>query len=137
MKENVEQFASEEVDKYEKMATEVGLNYIGLDGSIGCMVNGAGLAMSTMDIIQLKGGKPANFLDVGGGATLAQVKRGFEILTSQKQVNAIFVNIFGGIMKCDVIAEGIIQATQQVKIDLPIVVRLTGTNSDLAADLIN
>jgi succinyl-CoA synthetase beta subunit len=101
------------------------------------MVNGAGLAMSTMDIIQLKGGKPANFLDVGGGATTNQVKIGFEILSAHQKVKAIFVNIFGGIMKCDVIAEGIIQATGQVDVKVPIVVRLTGTNSDKAADMID
>jgi succinyl-CoA synthetase beta subunit len=101
------------------------------------MVNGAGLAMSTMDIIQLKGGKPANFLDVGGGANAKQVQTGFEILNQHKDVKAIFVNIFGGIMKCDTIAEGIIQATQQVDIKVPVVVRLAGTNADKAFDMLD
>lgn len=96
------------------------------------MVNGAGLAMATMDIIQLKGGMPANFLDVGGGASTAQVKTGFEILSQHPKVKAIFVNIFGGIMKCDVIAQGVMEATKQVEVKVPIVVRLTGTNAEKA-----
>lgn len=104
--------SSADIDPNEEKATEAGLNYIALDGNIGCMVNGAGLAMSTMDIIQLKGGNPANFLDVGGGASTNQVKLGFEILTQHPKVKAILVNIFGGIMKCDIIAEGIIKAAQ-------------------------
>ena len=108
--------ASSDTDANESKATAAGLNYIALDGNIGCMVNGAGLAMATMDIIQLKGGKPANFLDVGGGATTDQVKTGFEILSQHQKVNAILVNIFGGIMKCDVIAQGVIDAAKQVDV---------------------
>jgi succinyl-CoA synthetase beta subunit len=104
--------SSGDVDQNEAKANAVGLNYIGLDGNIGCLVNGAGLAMSTMDIIQLKGGMPANFLDVGGSANTQQVATAFEILTSHPKVKGIFVNIFGGIMKCDVIAQGIISAAQ-------------------------
>lgn len=99
-----------DVDENEDKAIEAGLNYIALDGNIGCMVNGAGLAMATMDMIQLKGGKPANFLDVGGGATTTQVKTAFEILSQHPKVKAIFVNIFGGIMRCDIIAQGIMDA---------------------------
>lgn len=104
--------SSSDIDPNEEKAIEAGLNYVALDGNIGCMVNGAGLAMSTMDMIQLKGGNPANFLDVGGGANTNQVKIGFEILTQHPKVKAILVNIFGGIMKCDIIAEGIIKAAQ-------------------------
>ena len=114
----------------------MGLNYIALDGNIGCMVNGAGLAMATMDIIQLKGGKPANFLDVGGGAKTDQVRTAFEILSQHPQVKGIFVNIFGGIMKCDVIAQGVIQAAEQVNVKMPITVRLTGTNADIGQKMI-
>ena len=124
-------------DDNEEKAIAAGLNYIALDGNIGCMVNGAGLAMATMDIIQLKGGKPANFLDVGGGANTEQVKTAFEILSQHPKVKAIFVNIFGGIMKCDTIAQGIINAASQVKIDVPVVVRLTGTNADKAFTLLD
>ena len=112
-------------------AEEAGLNYIGLDGSIGCLVNGAGLAMATMDIIKLHGGAPANFLDVGGGATAAQVTAAFKILTSDPAVRAILVNIFGGIMKCDTIAAGIITAAKDVGLTVPLVVRLEGTNVEL------
>jgi len=101
------------------------------------MVNGAGLAMATMDIIQLKGGKPANFLDVGGSASTEQVKTGFEILSQHPNVDAILVNIFGGIMKCDVIAQGVIEAAQQVDVTVPIIVRLTGTNSDKACKMLD
>ena len=124
-------------DDNEEKAIAAGLNYIALDGNIGCMVNGAGLAMATMDIIQLKGGKPANFLDVGGGANTQQVKTAFEILSQHPKVKAIFVNIFGGIMKCDTIAKGIIEAAGQVKIPVPVVVRLTGTNADIAFNLLD
>eukprot|EP00968_Pinguiococcus_pyrenoidosus_P008933 scaffold672_cov268-Pinguiococcus_pyrenoidosus.AAC.2 len=109
-------------------AEDAGLNYIGLDGSIGCMVNGAGLAMATMDIIHLFGGSPANFLDVGGGATKEQVTTAFKILVSDSNVKTILVNIFGGIMKCDVIAAGIVAAYQEVGMTMPVVVRLEGTN---------
>jgi len=123
-------------DPSEVEADKHNLNYIALDGDIGCMVNGAGLAMATMDIIKLHGGSPANFLDVGGGATATQVKEAFKIITSDPKVNAIMVNIFGGIMRCDVIAEGIIAAAQELKLSTPIVVRLQGTNVDEAKVLI-
>ena len=106
----------------------IGINYVGLDGTIGCMVNGAGLAMATMDLIKLHGGDPANFLDVGGGANATQVREAFKLILADKKVKAVLVNIFGGIMKCDVIAQGILSATQAVKIKVPLVVRLEGTN---------
>ncbi|KAB2602320.1 succinyl-CoA ligase [ADP-forming] subunit beta [Pyrus ussuriensis x Pyrus communis] len=117
-------------DPREVAAAKADLNYIGLDGEIGCMVNGAGLAMATMDIIKLHGGTPANFLDVGGNASENQVVEAFKILTSDEKVKAILVNIFGGIMKCDVIASGIVNAAKQVKLEVPVVVRLEGTNVD-------
>merc|ERR1712001_202767 len=117
-------------DPSEVEADKQNLNYIALDGDIGCMVNGAGLAMATMDIIKLHGGSPANFLDVGGGATATQVKEAFKIITSDPKVNAIMVNIFGGIMRCDVIAEGIIAAAKELSLSTPIVVRLQGTKVD-------
>jgi len=117
-----------EEDPREVEASKFGLNYIGLDGNIACMVNGAGLAMGTMDIIQYAGGKPANFLDVGGGASEEQVTEAFKILVSDKNVKAILVNIFGGIMKCDTIAQGIINAVRAVSLPVPLVVRLEGTN---------
>merc|ERR1712180_464958 len=123
-------------DAREVEAANYNLNYIALDGDIGCMVNGAGLAMATMDIIKLHGGSPANFLDVGGGATATQVKEAFKIITSDPKVNAIMVNIFGGIMRCDVISEGIIAAAQELKLSTPIVVRLQGTMVDEAKVLI-
>merc|ERR1711862_775727 len=123
-------------DPSEVEAAAQNLNYIALDGDIGCMVNGAGLAMATMDIIKLHGGSPANFLDVGGGATATQVKEAFKIITSDPKVNAIMVNIFGGIMRCDVIAEGIIAAAQELQLATPIVVRLQGTNVDEAKVMI-
>merc|ERR1712158_260212 len=123
-------------DKREVEAANYNLNYIALDGDIGCMVNGAGLAMATMDIIKLHGGSPANFLDVGGGATASQVKEAFKIITSDSKVNAIMVNIFGGIMRCDVIAEGIIAAAKELNLGTPIVVRLQGTNVDEAKVMI-
>lgn len=115
-------------DEKENIARQFDLNYITLDGNIACMVNGAGLAMATMDIIQLHGGKPANFLDVGGGATAARVAEAFKLIVSDKNVEAILVNIFGGIVRCDLIAEGIIQAVKEVGVDVPVVVRLEGTN---------
>src|ERR1700745_3459699 len=115
-------------DPREVEASKFGLNYIGLDGNIACLVNGAGLAMATMDIIKFYGGEPANFLDVGGGAAEEQGTRGFKILIADKHVKAILVNIFGGIMKCDVIAQGIINAANTVKLAVPLVVRLEGTN---------
>lgn len=111
-------------DQKEVAAAKFDLNYIALDGSIGCMVNGAGLAMATMDIIKLHGGDPANFLDVGGAATANAVKEAFKIITGDPKVHVILVNIFGGIMRCDVIAEGIIAATQELNLTLPIIVRL-------------
>merc|ERR1712142_796584 len=123
-------------DKREVEAANYNLNYIALDGDIGCMVNGAGLAMATMDIIKLHGGSPANFLDVGGGATSQQVKEAFKIITIDPKVNALLVNIFGGIMRCDVIAEGIIAAARELKLMTPIVVRLQGTMVDEAKVLI-
>merc|ERR1719211_746892 len=123
-------------DPSEVEADKQNLNYIALDGDIGCMVNGAGLAMATMDIIKLHGGSPANFLDVGGGATASQVKEAFKIITGDPKVNAIMVNIFGGIMRCDVIAEGIIAAAQELKMSTPIVVRLQGTMVDEAKVMI-
>ena len=115
-------------DEKERAASEHGLNYITLEGDIACMVNGAGLAMATMDLIKLHGGEPANFLDVGGGATAERVAEAFKLILSDKKVRAILVNIFGGIVRCDLIAEGIIQAVEEVGVDLPVVVRLEGTN---------
>jgi succinyl-CoA synthetase beta subunit len=117
-----------EEDPREVEASKHGLNYIGLDGNIACLVNGAGLAMATMDIIKFYGGSPANFLDVGGSATEEQVTEAFKILVADKRVQAILVNIFGGIAKCDVIAQGIIGAAKAVGLDVPLVVRLEGTN---------
>lgn len=117
-------------------AAKFDLNYIALDGNIGCLVNGAGLAMATMDIISLHGGSPANFLDVGGGATAQAVKEAFKIITADPKVHAILVNIFGGIMRCDVIAEGIIAAAKELNLKMPIVCRLQGTNVDDAKVLI-
>ena len=128
---DVEELRDEdEEDPAEVEASEHELNYIKLDGSIGCMVNGAGLAMATMDIIQLYGSSPANFLDVGGGATAERVTVAFKIILSDPNVKGILVNIFGGIMRCDVIAEGIVAAAKEVELDVPLVVRLEGTNVD-------
>jgi succinyl-CoA synthetase beta subunit len=127
----------EEEDVKEIEASKFDLNYISLDGNIGCMVNGAGLAMATMDIINHYGGDPANFLDVGGNATAEKVTEAFKIILSDKNVKGIFVNIFGGIMKCDVIAQGVIEATKQVGLELPLVVRLEGTNVDLGKKMLN
>uniref|UniRef100_UPI00398E920A succinate--CoA ligase [ADP-forming] subunit beta, mitochondrial-like n=1 Tax=Pristiophorus japonicus TaxID=55135 RepID=UPI00398E920A len=123
-------------DEQDKQAAEAKLNYIGLDGNIGCLVNGAGLAMATMDIIKLHGGSPANFLDVGGGATAQQVNEAFRLITSNKKVLAVLVNIFGGIMRCDVIAQGIILAVTDLDLKIPIVVRLQGSRVDDAKALI-
>jgi succinyl-CoA synthetase beta subunit len=125
-----------EEDPREVEASKHGLNYIGLDGNIACLVNGAGLAMATMDIIKFYGGEPANFLDVGGGATEEQVTEAFKILIADKKVKAILVNIFGGIMKCDVIAQGIIDAAKTVKLSVPLVVRLEGTNVERGKELL-
>lgn len=126
----------EQEDPVEVRAAAADLNFINLTGNIGCMVNGAGLAMATMDVIKLHGGDPANFLDVGGGATVEQVKEAFRIITSSDRVTAILVNIFGGIMRCDVIAQGIIEAARELKLKVPIVVRLQGTKVDDAKALI-
>jgi succinyl-CoA synthetase beta subunit len=125
-----------EEDPAEILAGKSGLNYVKLDGSIGCMVNGAGLAMATMDIVKLYGGEPANFLDVGGGATKERVTTAFKIILSDKNVKGIFVNIFGGIMRCDIIAEGIIAAAKEVQLHVPLVVRLEGTNVDLGKKIL-
>ena len=126
-----------EEEPLETRANAVGLNYIKLDGEIGCMVNGAGLAMATMDIIKLHGGEPANFLDVGGGADSKQVAEGFKVILSDPEVKAIFVNIFGGIMRCDFIAEGIIEAAKEIDMKVPLIVRLAGTNVDLGKKMLS
>jgi succinyl-CoA synthetase beta subunit len=127
--------ASQE-DAKETRAREFDLNYIALDGNIGCMVNGAGLAMATMDLIKLHGGLPANFLDVGGGATKERVTEAFKLILSDPNVKAILVNIFGGIVRCDLIAEGIIGAVKEVGIKIPVVVRLEGTNVEQGRELL-
>ena len=121
---------TDEEDTREMEAINHGLNYISLNGNIGCMVNGAGLAMATMDLIKLEGGEPANFLDVGGGASKEKVKKAFKIILSDKKVKAVLINIFGGIMRCDTIAEGVVAAAQEDSINVPLVVRLEGTNVD-------
>jgi len=118
-------------DAREAHAAKFELNYVALDGNIGCMVNGAGLAMGTMDIVKLSGGEPANFLDVGGGATKERVSEAFKIILSDDNVKAVFVNIFGGIVRCDMIAEGIIGAVEEVGVKVPVVVRLEGNNAEL------
>jgi succinyl-CoA synthetase beta subunit len=125
-----------EEDPLEIEASKFKLNYIKLDGNVGCMVNGAGLAMATMDIIKLAGGMPANFLDVGGGANVEAVKNGFKIILTDPHVKAILINIFGGIVRCDRVAMGIIEAAQSVKIHMPMVIRLAGTNATEAAELL-
>jgi succinyl-CoA synthetase beta subunit len=127
----------EEEDEKEIQASKFDLSYIALDGNIGCMVNGAGLAMATMDIIKYYGGEPANFLDVGGGATTEKVTEAFKIILSDPKVKGIFVNIFGGIMRCDVIADGVIAAAKQIGLDRPLVVRLEGTNVELGKKKLN
>jgi succinyl-CoA synthetase beta subunit len=123
-------------DPMERKAAEHDLNYVSLDGNIACMVNGAGLAMATMDLIQLHGGKPANFLDVGGGATKERVAAAFKLILSNPKVSAILINIFGGIVRCDIIAEGIISAVREVGVSLPVIVRLEGTNAPLARQML-
>jgi len=125
-----------EEDPLEVEAGKYSLNYVAMDGNIGCMVNGAGLAMATMDIIKLYGGEPANFLDVGGSASAKQVTEAFRIITSDSKVKAILVNIFGGIMRCDVIAEGIIEAAKTINLKVPLVVRLAGTNVEKGKELL-
>ena len=126
----------DEEEPTELEASEAGLSYVKLDGTIGCLVNGAGLAMATMDIIKHVGGSPANFLDVGGGATAAQVTKAFKIILSDPNVKAILVNIFGGIAKCDVIADGVITAAREIGLELPLVVRLEGTNVELGKKML-
>jgi succinyl-CoA synthetase beta subunit len=124
-------------DEREQVAQKWELNYVALDGNIGCMVNGAGLAMATMDMVKLHGGEPANFLDVGGGANRERVTAAFKLILSDKSVKGIFVNIFGGIVRCDMIAEGIMAAVQDVGVEVPVVVRLQGTNSDKGSELLS
>ena len=123
-------------DPMERKAAEHELNYVSLDGNIACMVNGAGLAMATMDLIQLNGGKPANFLDVGGGATTERVSAAFKLILSNPKVTAILINIFGGIVRCDMIAEGIIAAVKEVGVKIPVIVRLEGTNAPRAREIL-
>lgn len=127
----------DEEDPKEIEASKYDLSYISLDGNIGCMVNGAGLAMATMDTISYYGGTPANFLDVGGGATAEKVTEAFKIILSDPNVKGIFVNIFGGIMKCDIIAEGVVTAAKEIGLEVPLVVRLEGTNVDLGKEILN
>ncbi len=126
----------DEEEPLEIEASKYDLNYIKLDGNVGCMVNGAGLAMATMDIIKLAGGEPANFLDVGGGANVERVANAFRILMSDKNVKAVLINIFGGIVRCDRVAQGVIEASEKVKINLPVVVRLEGTNAKEASEIL-
>jgi succinyl-CoA synthetase beta subunit len=126
----------DEEEPLEVEASKYDLNYIKLDGNVGCMVNGAGLAMATMDIIKLAGGEPANFLDVGGGANVETVKNGFKIILADKNVKAILINIFGGIVRCDRVAMGVIEAVKTIDVDVPLVVRLEGTNAKEAAELL-
>jgi succinyl-CoA synthetase beta subunit len=125
-----------EEDPLELQAAKFGLSYVKMDGNIGCMVNGAGLAMATMDIIKLYGGEPANFLDVGGGANKEKVTEAFKLILSDPNVEGILVNIFGGIMRCDIIAEGIIAAAREVSLSVPLVVRLAGTNVELGKKML-
>ena len=136
-KDIAEMLDETEEDPAEIEASKHELNYVKLDGSIGCMVNGAGLAMGTMDIIQLHGGSPANFLDVGGGATKERVAKAFAIILQDSNVKAILVNIFGGIMKCDIIAEGVVAAAKELEIKVPLIVRLEGTNVELGKEILN
>ena len=136
-KDIAEMLDETEEDPAEIEASKHELNYVKLDGSIGCMVNGAGLAMGTMDIIQLHGGSPANFLDVGGGATKERVAKAFSIILQDPNVKVILVNIFGGIMKCDIIAEGVVAAAKELSIQVPLIVRLEGTNVELGKEILN
>lgn len=130
-------FEGQDIPPDEALAKKYGLSYIHLDGDIGCLVNGAGLAMATMDSIKLCGGEPANFLDVGGNASLEQVTQAFKIILSDRKVKTVFINIFGGIMKCDVIAEGVIRVVKEADIHIPFIVRLEGTNVDLAREILD
>jgi succinyl-CoA synthetase beta subunit len=125
-----------EEEPLEIEASKFSLNYIRLDGTIGCMVNGAGLAMATMDIIKLAGGQPANFLDVGGGASAEQIRNAFKILMSDRNVRAVLINIFGGILRCDVLAEGLIAAVKELGVPVPIVIRMEGTNVDRGKEML-
>src|SRR6202790_1854620 len=126
----------DEEDPLEVEASKYGLNYIKLDGSVACMVNGAGLAMATMDIIKYAGGSPANFLDVGGGASAEQVKNAFRILLSDPEVRAVFINIFGGILRCDVLATGVVAAAKDLHVSIPVVVRMEGTNVERGQQIV-
>jgi succinyl-CoA synthetase beta subunit len=135
-KDLAEQRDDSQIDPKEAAAHAANVNYVALSGNIGCMVNGAGLAMATMDLIKLEGGEPANFLDVGGGATPETVAQGFKIILLDPNVRAVLINIFGGIVRCDVIAEGIIQAVKEVGVQVPVVVRLEGTNAELGRKLL-
>jgi len=126
----------DEEDALETEASKYGLNYIKLDGNVGCMVNGAGLAMATMDIIKLAGGAPANFLDVGGGASAEQVKHAFQILMADPNVRGVFINIFGGILRCDVLATGVVEAARELQVKVPIVVRMEGTNVEKGQEIL-
>jgi len=126
-----------EEEPLEVEASKYNLNYIRLDGNVGCMVNGAGLAMATMDVIKLAGGTPANFLDVGGGATVEMVKNGLKILVADPKVRAILINIFGGILRCDTVAKGVIEAASEIKLELPIVIRMEGTNVEIGRRMLN
>ncbi|MBL8000092.1 MAG: succinate--CoA ligase subunit beta, partial [Candidatus Kapabacteria bacterium] len=126
----------EEEDPLEHEAGKYNLNYIKLDGNVGCMVNGAGLAMATMDIIQLAGGSPANFLDVGGGANVDRIANAFRIMLSDSNVKAVLINIFGGIVRCDRVANGILQAMEKVEVNVPVIVRLEGTNAKEALEIL-
>lgn len=125
-----------EEDPLEIQASRYGINYIRLDGTIGCMVNGAGLAMATMDIVKLSGGSPANFLDVGGGASAEQVRNAFQILLADKNVKAVLINIFGGIMRCDIVASGVVEAARSMGVSVPVVVRLEGTNVEKGQEIL-
>jgi succinyl-CoA synthetase beta subunit len=125
-----------EEDPLEIRASRYGINYIRLDGTIGCMVNGAGLAMATMDIIKLAGGSPANFLDVGGGATAEQIRNAFQILLADRNVRGVLINIFGGIMRCDIVAGGVVEAAKSIGVNVPVVVRLEGTNVEQGQEIL-
>ena len=125
-----------EEDPLDVEASKFGLNYIKLEGNVGCMVNGAGLAMATMDIIKLAGGEPANFLDVGGGASPEQIENAFRILSSDPSVKAVFINVFGGILRCDRLAEGVIAAVRKLGLHLPVVIRMEGTNVELGKKML-
>ena len=126
-----------EEDKMEIEASNFNLNYIKLDGNVGCMVNGAGLAMATMDIIKLAGGEPANFLDVGGTASAETVKNGFRIILTDENVKSILINIFGGIVRCDRVARGVVQAVEELGLNVPVIVRLNGTNAEEAKEILS